>query len=789
MPRKKVQPMRSRKRASLNIDEKTLAGHICDSLTRDLEDRDEWNKMRVQRYAKYRGWREPKTFPWTNASNAHLPILMTECLRTQDTIHNAVLARHPVVESMAMKKVDVEKQKHIDNLLDYQFFVEQPGEETVAALVQQFVVDGVFLAHVPWVRYDEAVNDLHIFNPIPDTVTIADGVRRAMEQIFQIVELTQIDTEGFRWRGTILDNEVERKVTVEAYIQEEGGRLELNLQRDVRAYDGPVVIAKSVDEWVVPWRSDNVQAQSPANPNGAEHVLLLDYPTLDEIRRLQKQGYYDLMTDEDLAKVEGATREDPTEGEGNSEQKVLKDEFEGIHGGQGRSRPDEVSGAQPLTRIQAFLGWDVNGDGLEEQLVVWMIRETQTILRVRYLTEAYPSDPPLRPLASASFLPVEGRAYGISLLELLESLHDLQKITYDQMVDAATIKNVPWFAYRPTSGVNPETLRIAPGEGVPMNDPERDLKIMAFTSQSDSYGLNMLSLLSQIQEKASMQGDIQFGRVPKGKASALRTASGMQSILSQGDARPERILRRFFSGFKDIYRIMHELNQRFLPPQKQFRLMEPDQQGRNVYESVDDIAMISGRMQFKFTAGSFNSDKATAQQVLQTLMQMLINPMTLQIGVVGPQQIHNLLTDFIKLVQHEPSRYLTPPQDPEGRLAITAQEAINVLMNGRMPQRTVPTEGPQQHIQQILAFMQQPEAEEIDKFVQALVQVYITNVQSQAQEAAQRQQLLQQVQQFQQSLGGGGGTPGPQAQGEAPNSGVSGNPQVQQNELLDETLT
>jgi len=788
MPRKKVKPMRSRKRASLNIDEKTLAGHICDSLTRDLEDRDEWNKMRVQRYAKYRGWREPKTFPWTNASNAHLPILMTECLRTQDTIHNAVLARHPVVESMAIKQVDVEKQKHIDNLLDYQFFVEQPGEETVAALVQQFVIDGVFLAHVPWVRYDEAVNDLHIFNPIPDTVTIADGVRRAMEQIFQIVELTQIDTEGFRWRGTILDNEVERKVTVEAYIQEEGGRLELNLQRDVRAYDGPVVIAKSVDEWVVPWRSDNVQAPSPANPNGAEHVLLLDYPTLDEIRRLQKQGYYDLMTDEDLTKVEGATHEDPTEGEENSEQKVLKDEFEGIHGGQGRSRPDEVSGAQPLTRIQAFLGWDVNGDGLEEQLVVWMIRETKTILRVRYLTEAYPSDPPLRPLASAAFLPVEGRAYGISLLELLESLHDLQKITYDQMVDAATIKNVPWFAYRPTSGVNPETLRIAPGEGVPMNDPERDLKIMAFTSQSDAYGLNMLQLLSQIQEKASMQGDIQFGRVPKGKASALRTASGMQSILSQGDARPERILRRFFSGFKDIYRIMHELNQRFLPPQKQFRLMEPDIQGRNVYESVDDIAMISGRMQFKFTAGAFNSDKNTAIEVLQTLMQMLINPLTLQMGVVQPQHVHNILTDFIKLVQHEPSRYLTSPKDPEGRLSITAQEAINVLLNGRMPQRTTPAEGPQQHIQQILAFMQQPEAEEIDKFVQALVQVYITNVQSQAQEEAQRQQLLQQAQQFQQSLGGGG-TPGPQAQGEVPNSSVSGNPQVQQNELLDETLT
>jgi hypothetical protein len=731
---------RSRKR-SLSFDSDDLANHIADSLTRDIDDRSEWMEMRLQRYAKARGWREPKSFPWNNASNAHLPFLLTEVLRTQDTIHNAVLARHPVVEAMAVQPVNMQKQKGIDNLLDYQLFVEQPGEEIVATLAQQYVEDGVFMAYVPWIRYDEAVNDIHILEPLPDNVSVADGVRAGFQLLFTVIEMEQLDTDGFRWKSTILDGEVEREVLIDAYIEEEGGRLELSLQRHVRAYDGPRVIPKSVDEWGLPWRSGNVQPPSPSNPNGAEHVWLLDYPTLDEIRRLKSQGDYDLLTDEDLEKLEAAVREDPEEGDENNELKEIKDEFEGVHGGQGRTRPEDVSGAGKLTRVLIFLGWDVNDDGLEEQIVVSMIRETKTILRVRYLTEAYPSDPPLRPLASAGFLPVENRVYAISLLELLESIHDLQKMTFDQMFDSATITNLPWGAYRPQSGINPETLHISPGEMVPLSSPREDLFFPQFGGQAESFGLNMISLLSQFAEKASLQGDLQFGRVPKGKASALRTATATQNILAQGDARPERIMRRFFSGFKDVYRIMHELNQRMLPKGKQYRLMEPDLNGTNVYADVADIEMISGRMEFIFKAGMFNTDKQASQEALQELMSVLINPMTLQLQVVGPEQIHNLLTDVIKLKQREPARYLAAPQQGPPTMKITAEEAVSLIVVGRKPTGTSPAEGAQAHLQKLQGFMQRPEVDELDKFIQGILQSYMLEIQALVQQEQQQQQL------------------------------------------------
>ena len=451
MARRKKAPPRSRPR-SLPVNHEELSAHIDESIDRDIEDRSDWNKKRIQRYAKLRGWRETKNFPWPNASNAHLPYLMTECLRTQDTMHNAILAKHPVVESMAVPQVNQAKQSRIDHLLDYQLFTEQQGEEVVATLVQQFVQDGVFFAFVPWVRYDESVNDVHIMEQVPPEVTIGEAVEHAIRTLFaEVIVSEQKDKDGFSWTATVKDAGVERDIKVEAYIKEEDSRLELNIFREVRAYDGPVVIPKSVDEWGVPWRSSNVQPPSPANPNGAEHVWMLDYPSLDEIRRLKQQGYYDLITDTQMDEIEAAVSDDPADGEPEGEQKEIKDELEGVHGGQGRTRPEEASGAGKLTRVQILLGWDVNGDDLQEQVVVWMIRETKTILRVRYLTEQYPSDPPLRPIASAGYLPVEGRVYDISLLELLESIHDLQKKTFDQMVDNATVTNLPWFAYRPTS--------------------------------------------------------------------------------------------------------------------------------------------------------------------------------------------------------------------------------------------------------------------------------------------------------------------------------------------------
>ena len=779
----------TRKR-QLPVKHEELAEYLFNSLETDLTDRTAWNEMRIQRYAKMRGWTEPKDFPWADASNAALTFLMTECQRTQDTMHNAILSRHPVIESRAIHDSDMDKQKIIDEHLDYQFFVEQDGEEKVAQVIQSFVEDGVFLVYTPWVKYDESVNDLRIYPAIPPGTSVAEAVGNAIITTLpedSLISLKQLDDDGFRWDVTYTDDGIERTAEVDAYREDEDDKLQLCWKKVVRAFDGPCPLSKTVDEYVVPWRCENVQPPSANNPNGADHVILLDYPSVDEIRRLKADGYYDLITDEELETLEAHASVDPEEQSENSGMKNLKDELEGIQGSQQVNQPEEVEGSSKLTRMHGFLGWDVNADGLQEQIVVTMIKETKQILRVRYLTEDYPSDPPRRPLASRPFLPVPGRFYGISLLELLEPVHDRMKMNYDQGTDAATIKNVPWFFYKRSSATPAQTIHIAPGEGVPMANPREDIFIPQFASQGDAWMMNMMALLQQEAEKASMQGSLQFGQVPKGKASALRTSSNLQSILSQGDARPERIMRRFFSGFTEVFAMMHELNQRFLPDKKQIMLMEPDSTGKQVYQHID-VEKVSGKMRFTFTAGMFNTNKEAHAQILQTMMGILIQPMLLQMGIVGKEQVYNLLTDYIKVAQQPPTRYIAKPQPGPQQIQLTADEVMSMLLSGRIPtDQVVPREGFEAHMQRIQEILRLPELEDVSQNVMGLVNFYLAKLSQKQQEAQQQQQLMQAAQQFQQQIGGGG-QPGPQAQGPPANPGTSGNPQVQNNELLDETL-
>ena len=787
---KALKPQRTRKR-SLPVNHKDLAQYLVECLETDLSDRSAWNEMRIQRYAKMRGWTEPKDFPWADASNAALTFLMTESTRSQDTLCNAILAKHPIVESRAIAKADMTKQKMIDEHLDYQLFVEQSGEEIVAQLVQSFVEDGVFLAYTPWVRYRERVTETRKYPRIPLDVEMSAGVMQAIITTLPPDSITRVeprDDEGYRWRVRYREHDIEQMAEIEAYQDDDGDYLELCWKRFVVAYDGPCTMPKTVDEYVVPWRCENVQPPSPNNPNGADHVILLDYPSLDEVRRLHMEGYYDAMTAKELEDLINLSSYDPEQQAENADLQDLKDALEGIEGGSRNEGPEEVQGSKALTRMHCFLGWDVDGDGLQEQIVVTMLKENKQIVRVRSLTEDYPSDPPRRPLAYAAYLPVAGRFYGISLLEVLEAVHDRMKMNYDQGTDAATIKNVPWFTYKPSSATPPRTIHIAPGEGVPMANPRDDIFVPQFASQGDAWMMNMMALLQQEAERASMQGAVQFGQIPRGKSSALRTSSNMQAVMSQGDARPERLLRRFFGGFREVYAMMHELNQRFLPKKKQITLMEPAPDGTQIYQDVL-VEQVSGKMRFTFTAGMFNTNKEMQIQILQTLMGILINPLMLQIGVVGQEQIFNLLTDFIKIMQQPNTRYIKQPQPGPEQIFLTADEVMQMLVSGRMPtDQVMPKEGFEAHAKRIQEILSLPELEGISAHVHGWVNAYLTRMQEKQAQAIQQQQILQAAQQFQQQINSGQGQPGPQPQGGPPNVGTAGNQQLSDGEMLDETM-
>ena len=214
--------------------------------------------------------------------------------------------------------------------------------------------------------------------------------------------------KGDGWDFDVSEPDEGEKFEVRFYTK--GPEVEMVIIREVEVYDGPRVIVKDYDDIFHPPRAANLQIPGPSNPGGASHVIMRDYPTVDEIKRLARTKHYDLITKNELDALENVSAPDV-----DTEAKKQKDDL----GGKSEPKAEpKAKSHRTLTRLMCFDMYDIDGDGIDEDMVFWVIEETKTLLKAIALTELSPANPPRRPFAEAAFLPVKGRRAGISLPSL-----------------------------------------------------------------------------------------------------------------------------------------------------------------------------------------------------------------------------------------------------------------------------------------------------------------------------------------------------------------------------------
>ncbi len=768
---------RKRKDAFSAEQRREIAERVCKFYDDDRNERSEDIQLRLQRYAKYRMWSQGTDSPWPDASDVAIPDMMQDSLRIQDTLHNAVMSQRPPIISKAFHKTDAEKQSTVDALIDYQFFVEQDGETIIGEMAEAFVNDPACIVFVPWITETRGICDIRRFDPIPETTEVSGYFYDLTRQQFNsAVSFAPKGKSDWDWLVELEDG---TEQTVSFYTLDNGD-VEMVIEKDEVVFDGPKIIVKDYDDVLFPARSANLQLPGPSNPNGATHVILRDRPTLSELKRLSKSKFYDLLSKQETDELGLSTSNDDTDAE------LQIDNLQGVHP---ITRNDESPAHNRFTRLVCFDSYDIDNDGIDEDVIFWVIKETKTLLKAKRLTDAYPANPPRRPLAGGSFLPVSGRFSGISLLELEENLHDVQKVLMDQSINANDLAIASPGFYRPSGGMNPEVLRIEPYTLSPLQNPQQDVNFPQFNNQQSlGFALNMLGLLNGWQDRLSMVSDMQFGKVQPGGSSAMRTSSNMALLAGQGEARPERILRRFFKIIAEVWAQIHELNQRFLPKDKQIRISGMKNLNDDPYQTISDAGQIRGRYQFDFSANVLNTSKIAMQQGLRELMATYINPLTLQLGLLTPETAYQLLRDFGKSVGQEPDRYLQAPSPESSQPKILAEEAITAIMNETMPVG-LPMEqgGAQEHLQKLEAYMQSDEFGHLSDNGVMIFKEYYQQTQQRVQAEMQQQAMMQAVQQFaQQQQGGQGGQPGAPVQNPPQ---LPGQPQISgPNELMNESL-
>lgn len=763
LPREEM-PLRKRRLLSKD-NAKDLAQRIVEHVRDGKQEREDWMNKRLARYTKLRGLLEERNGPWDDASNQHIPIMFANSLRVQAGLFNAVLGIRPVIFGKPTRPEHREIAERNDHLLDHQMFVDQDGDRRLERWITQFVDDGTAFAFQPRIRETHTIHESRVL-PKPDR-DLRDYLfeqipELAKEHDVLFTELVVVDNKGYSWEGTYDDLEGEEHTVVIECYEKSKRKLELIFEWDVITFDGPTMLPSDLEDIVAPMRSENLQPVSGHNPTGSAWVAKISRITADTLKRRVKDGTYDMLSEDDVDEITGAAvgPTDHTTQDDEDAVKNLKDVAAGLQALPMTSRPEEE---QWIVVYEWYGTYDLNDDGLDEEVICTVIEDPVRLARVRYLSELYPGIPPMRPFAEARFIPVPGQLYGIGLPELMEGLSDFLHELINDNVDAGRIASLPWFGYRASSGFKPETLRLEPGMGIPLDNPQQDLAFYNMPHADQTWSFNMIGLGMQMMEKLVQIGPLQFGQVPQGKASALRTVGTTVALLQQGAAMPEQILRRLLMGIRDVFAQFHLLNTRYLPPKKRFLVVGKPLDQDEAYGKIDDRQDINIPLTFDFQATLLNTNKGVVGQSLMEIGQALVSPLFIQLGLVTPEQVYNWAHDIIQSGQLDPSRYLKRPVGIPENPRIAPEEALLDITNGVMPASADFTTSAQEAFQFFIKFMQSDEFGLLTNGTHVLFKNYIQTVMEKVRQEIQQQQMMQAATQFSQTLGqgqgGGGGRP------------------------------
>ena len=147
----------------MKIDSDEVVQNILERVEHAQDERIAWMTARTERYAKFRGWVESRSWPWTNASNQHIPVMLGSSLRAKAGLFNAVIGIRPVMQAKTLHRTKKEAADLAAALIDHQVFMESEGEERIAQWIDQYVDEGTAFAHCRWVREARKVFDSRIF--------------------------------------------------------------------------------------------------------------------------------------------------------------------------------------------------------------------------------------------------------------------------------------------------------------------------------------------------------------------------------------------------------------------------------------------------------------------------------------------------------------------------------------------------------------------------------------------------------------------------------------------------
>jgi hypothetical protein len=324
--------------------------------------------------------------------------------------------------------------------------------------------------------------------------------------------------------------------------------------------------------------------------------------------------------------------------------------------------------------LESYLKVDIDGSGINSDIIVWSHARTGKLCRATYLYRV--SKTGERPFAKADFHLREGQEHGIGIPEIMYPLAKEIDAIHNMRIDFGLISVMPFGFYRASSGIDPETIQLEPGALIPVDNPQTDVHFPQL-GQRTLFGQQEEAALDQMIQRLTGINDLAMGMM-QGQGVA-RTASGVRAAVGEMSANLDVHLRRLNWGWEKALRyLLHMLQQR-IPKGLSFRLSGDD--GHEYWRTIRDAEDLAGDFDIEVSPNSSTSNSAIQQQRADEIMQMVQNPLAIQMGTVTPAQFFEAQRNWYQSRDVKDwSRFLNKPQGP--LRIFTPEEEANRILRG-----------------------------------------------------------------------------------------------------------
>jgi hypothetical protein len=601
---------------------KKLGNHIMSQVFLEETEREQWLTRLISYRQSWQDFVSAGLDPaFEGAHNVHVPATFSSIKAMHSRIFQAVMGIKPAFSLKPRTKVPETFKEDKEELLNWvieSYANKGDGwEQIIDQDIWNFVGDGTSITKQYWLK------DVRKFTDVEE----------------QIRRPIQLDQDGY----PIVD--------------------EKEIEKEELLFDCPILEpVKLEDLYIIGRKATDI--------DDADMICHSQQYTKSDLIKMAKLGFFFQEQVDEVIEMEPSIN-NPSPNRMNTAAKQLDDFTTGLN------KLGTQAGAKMYNIYETYLRYDIDDDGIDEEIVAWVEDRSKRVLRITYLERVGPGSK--RPFVLKKFIPQPG-PYGKGLGEILYGLNNELDYIHNQRLDYGTLQNLPFFFYRAASGLNPISLKLGPGMGVPVDDPQGDINFPRLNGGT-SYGFQEEAQVTRYSENASGITQFTLGNIQQ--QGATRTATGTAALVNELNANIDIHIKRYQRGYRKNLIILDLQLQDLLPLGTIIRVVGMD--GQDIYKRFENREAIRWQADFDLTANSINSNKAIERETAQMLIQQLANPIALQTGIANQDNLYAAYKNLLQKFEiRDIDAYITKPENsPES--PFSAKDEINMIIVGVEP--------------------------------------------------------------------------------------------------------